>query len=203
MDTPLFEAYLTEIEKHFFLYLDDFDYSKLFDSIGKENISKIRIIYEEIGYKLIDKIIYNGLGDIPDFHAVISIAGCADFIEKILINDSTEIKFHFWDDLSILSDRQTINKIIEGQKLNADNNNIHILNQLFESEGFYYWIDNNSEIKSKKMDYDEFMSFLQNDSYPNKVNKLIPTLDISEEEKASLYILESVDFNDDESELPY
>ena len=185
MSYPIFEAYLTLKENKYFLYIDEFYTSEIFNSIGKENIKIIRILHEGEFGEVIDDEAYNGVGEIPLFWDIVKIAFSFDYIIKIVINENIEIKFYWWDDLSVEADLDVILKIIEGHKKYFSEKEVSVLDQIIEDKSTYYFLDGDSKMHHKKMDCEEFINFIDN-SYSNKMKKLVPTLIISEQDKIDL-----------------
>ncbi len=179
----LFEAYLTEKEDKYLLYLDEFHFSELFKSIGFDNIQKIRVIYQhlEVDKGITDEIIYAGIGEVPDMFDILRMTYSRDLFEKIIINENIEISFLWWDDVFILADWETIIKCIEGQKTLATKSQHEILDRLTDSQNTYFKLKNETLIVSQQMDFESLMVLLHN-SYTEKEEELL--CDLTDEERA-------------------
>jgi hypothetical protein len=172
----IYEAYLAKDGEHYFLYLDEFDFSTLFDSIGKEIIQNIRLIYKDIVADLIggcieDKTVFDGTGIIPDIFDIMKIAKGHDLIEKIIINNEIEISVIWWEDGYIKADWDTIVRCINGQKNDAFPLQKEILNNLHNSQNIYFKLNNKDIITSIPINMDEFMNIIM-DAYLEKELKL-------------------------------
>ena len=178
----VFEAYLTEKDDKYLLYLDEFHFSELFKSIGLDEIQKIRIIYQQIdGDKsIIDEILYAGIGEVPDILDILRIPFNRDCFEKIIINENIEITFLWWEDVFILADWETITKCIEGQKILTTKSQYGILDRLNDSPNTYFKLKNDELIVSQQINLDEVMLLLR-DSYEEKLKELL--VDLTDEER--------------------
>ncbi|MFZ4798543.1 MAG: hypothetical protein ACOYMA_13685 [Bacteroidia bacterium] len=166
-----YEAYLTEKDGRFLLYLDEFYLTVLFDSIGISNILKIRAIYFSTGVNKIDEIIYEGKGAMPDIIDIIGMIGGPDLCDKIIINNTIEISFLWWEDAFILADWETISKCIEGQKQIATAKQKDVLDSLTEFKNYYFKLRDNELVVFNPMNLEEFMKILD-EAYEEKALKM-------------------------------
>ena len=171
------------IDNRYFLYLDEFHYSALFNSIGLKNIFKIRVIYSLQGKGTIDEIIYNGVGNVPDIIEIFALFQVKDGTPKIIINDSIDIDFPWWDDISIIADYETIIRCINGQKEVVSTGQKAILNQLTDSQNTYFKLKNDLLIQSQAMNLEEFMGMINN-SYGPKFEELMLDESYTDEDRA-------------------
>jgi hypothetical protein len=172
----IYEAYLAKDGEQYFLYLDEFDFSTLFDSIGKDKIKNIRLVYNVIvegvtGRCLQDKTVYDGTGVIPDIFDIMKIAEGNDLIEKIIINNEIEVSQIWWEDAYLKADWATIIRCINGQKNDAFPSRNKILSMLFNSQNIDFNLFNNDTVTSKQMNLDEFKNNIR-DAYEMKVLKI-------------------------------
>lgn len=185
----LFEAYLTEKDDKYLLYLDQFHLEELLISLGLENIHDIRIIYHQVGFgkSMIDEIVYDGTGEVPDISDIIGIPFNKDCFEKIIINKNIEISFYWWQDVFILADLEIVTKYIDGQKTLAREAQYEILERLPYSKNTYFKLKNEILIASQQMNLEEFKLMLR-DSSLEKEEQLY--YDLTDEERDELFIFE-------------
>ncbi|MGC3978255.1 MAG: hypothetical protein QM751_08570 [Paludibacteraceae bacterium] len=185
----LFEAYLTEKDDKYLLYLDQFHLKELLISLGLENILDIRIIYHQVGCskRMIDEIVYDGTVEVPDISDIIGIPFNKDCFEKIIINKNIEISFYWWQDIFILADLEIVTKYIDGQKTLATKAQYEILERLPNSKNTYFKLKNETLIASQQMNLQEF-------------NLMLPTLILEKKAELESYFEDLEDKWDFEAE---
>ena len=168
---------------NYFLYLDEFHYSVVINSIGINNIQKIRILYKDTRGQLIDEVIYDGHGKVPEISDIIQLFYVKQCNEKIIINDRIEIAFVWWEDMTIIADYETIVRCINGQKEVVNTAQKEILNQLTDSQNTYFKLKNDLLIQSQTMNIESFMEMLEN-SYGPKYEELMLDESYTDEDRA-------------------